>query len=147
MIRIDLDQLITAREHRGDEMRSFIDLQTGEIVMWFDAEYCGEIEGAPDLEDLEDNERYLEVESFESSISFSIMEGFVETLPEGRIRGEFVDALERSKPFRNFRRLLDDHLDIRDDWFKFQGSEQIYWCKWWVGKQNMEAEFYDSWHR
>ena len=59
------------------------------------------------------------IEPLESHESFKIMEGFVEQVPDLSLRNKLINALNRRKPFANFKYLIDDSA-YRQDWFDFR---------------------------
>jgi hypothetical protein len=55
----------------------------------------------------------------DSDESFEIMEDFAEYKATGRLQQQLFDALNRKKPFRNFKNLIDNS-DSRQDWFDYK---------------------------
>jgi hypothetical protein len=55
----------------------------------------------------------------ESHESFEIMEDFAEHKATGRLQQQLFDALNRKKPFRNFKNLIDNS-DSRQEWFDYK---------------------------
>ena len=65
-------------------------------------------------------ERTIVIEKPASHESFQIMRSFVaKVIPEGRLKEDLEEALLRSKPFRNFKTIIDN-CQYREDWFKFK---------------------------
>jgi hypothetical protein len=64
-------------------------------------------------------ENYMLIEPLESFDSFKIMEGFVNQVPAEDLRMKLTDALNRKKPFANFKNLVDDSA-YRQDWFDYR---------------------------
>jgi hypothetical protein len=70
----------------------------------------------------------LRFEPPEPHESFRIMERFVYHLPDENLQNKLSTALERKKPFANFKYLIDDS-NYRQDWFDFKQTcleEQVY---------------------
>lgn len=85
-----------------------------------------------ELDKLEENRSdYIEIERMTSSDSFRIMEGFIETVTDARLKEKLISALNRSKPFRHFKHEIENSGDWREKWFKFR--DQYYFN--WVSKQ------------
>ncbi|MEW4924299.1 UPF0158 family protein [Algibacter sp. 2305UL17-15] len=76
-----------------------------------------------DLETIETYEDdFIKIEPLESFEAFKIMERFVDQLPENTLKSKLETALQRKKPFQNFKYLVD-HSDFRESWFKFKQNE------------------------
>jgi|GEM_PF-233078 len=74
-----------------------------------------------DLEEIDDNpEQYIKIEPMMPKRSFRIMEAFASQVSDPAIKEKLFHALEKRKPFRNFRYVVDDLGDLREDWFKFK---------------------------
>ena len=69
-----------------------------------------------------DWENYISVEPLESYVSFKIMEDFVKTITDEILQNKLIDALNRRKPFANFKSIIDDS-DFRQDWFDFKQQQ------------------------
>jgi hypothetical protein len=50
------------------------------------------------------------------------MEDFVETIADKNIQQRFEDAIRFRKPFQNFKQMLQNYPDLREEWFKFKGD-------------------------
>ena len=143
-IRVDLDSLITARDDNSAEMQSFLDLETGEVVVWIDPNCVGDIDDAPTLEELENNQRYRPIPHLDSRTGYTIMEEFTSELPTSRMKGRLIDALSGRRPFRAFKDALLHDLGVRDLWFTFEHREKSYWAERWLREEGIEADVYDS---
>ena len=77
-------------------------------------------------EKLENNaENYFEIEIWDSSYSFKIMERFAENIHGNRVlQAKLLDTLENSKPFKNFRNILDRHDEYLHEWYQFRALQQ-----------------------
>lgn len=68
---------------------------------------------------------YVEIEKWDSSYSFKIMKSFVESLGDNHVLKEkLFEVLERAKPFRNFRSILDEDNDSLQNWYHFKSSKE-----------------------
>lgn len=68
---------------------------------------------------------YVEIEKWDCSYSFKLMEYFVEIVDDDEVlREKLSQALERAKPFRNFRFILDHHDEYLQKWYQFKSSKQ-----------------------
>ena len=64
-------------------------------------------------------ENCLTVDPLESHESFKIMEGFAEKMMDEKFQQKLIDALNRKRPFANFKWLIDNS-DYRQDWFDYR---------------------------
>jgi signal transduction protein with GAF and PtsI domain len=67
-----------------------------------------------------DYKNYIKFEKMDSRESFQIMENFVETIADKNIQQRFEDAIRFRKPFQNFKQMLENFPDLREEWFKFK---------------------------
>lgn len=76
--------------------------------------------------EIENNpENYLELDKWDSSYSFKIMQSFAENIEDNAIlKAKLNDALEKAKPFKNFRFILDHHDKYLQEWYKFKTLNQ-----------------------
>ena len=87
-----------------------------------DEELFEEVFGS-DVEKVNEREAdFIKLEVLQSFESFKIMERFVEQIDDQKFKAALENALQRRKPFRNFKYLIDDS-DFRQDWFDFKQNE------------------------
>ena len=56
------------------------------------------------------------------------MEEFVEEVPDGKFQNELINALNRKRPFANFKHLVENS-EYRQNWFDFKQNyleEHVY---------------------
>ena len=70
----------------------------------------------------------IEIEPMESHESFKIMEYFIDEVTDNHLREKLIDALNRKKPFANFKYLVENS-ECRQQWFDFKQNqlEQYVW--------------------
>ena len=115
-------------------MKCFYHLQTGELICFpdelkmgeeIDEEAWGEeiakIEEEPDL--------YLEFTVIESHESFRVMEDFIGQISDDKIRHQFEEVILRRKPFQQFKNLLFDYPDHRQQWFAYKEQRYMEYVK------------------
>lgn len=73
-------------------------------------------------------ERCITVEPRESRESFRIMEGFVATVDDKKLRNHLVNALNNRRPFANFKYQVEGS-PCRKEWFAYkqQKLEELVW--------------------
>ena len=77
----------------------------------------------------EDWDSYILIEPMPSSESFNIMKNFAENLETCELKRQLLSILEKAKPFRKFKNIIDDSGEYRQKWFDFQLQENIKWVK------------------
>jgi Uncharacterised protein family (UPF0158) len=71
----------------------------------------------------------------ESRESFQIMADFAENEVSNRFwQSKLIDALERSKPFRRFKDVVDTYNPLREQWFTYKHTRYTEWVKEKVSK-------------
>ena len=75
-----------------------------------------------DLDKVDEWKNVLRFEPLHSHESFRIMEQFAHQLDDEKFQDKLTNALERRKPFANFKNLVDDS-DYRQDWFDFKQAK------------------------
>jgi len=64
-------------------------------------------------------DKEIEISPLESFESFKIMEAFAKIVPDEKFSDKLFNALNRRKPFANFKYLVDTSK-YRQDWFDFK---------------------------
>lgn len=103
----------------------FWNKESGELIFIPDSMRYPEMDEdtwADDLEKIERNpEGYSKIEPLEPFESFEIMENFVYTLGDSNaLKAKLIGALNKKKPFREFKFLIDNAGDYRQKWFDFK---------------------------
>ena len=98
-----------------------------------------------DIDKIEANpDDYVEMRPMESRKSFLIMVDFAEQEVSNRFwQSKLIDALERSKPFRRFKDIVDTYDALREQWFAYKHTRYTEWVKekleWALSEDNREA--------
>jgi hypothetical protein len=115
-LTIDFEELADAFEESDLMHHFFIDTQKNELI------YVNEAvddDYEKRLEEMEDD-RYLMIPARLPQDNFIIMEIFIyEKIQDTKIAEKFYQVLEGKKPFRNFKDLLFDYPDLREQWFAY----------------------------
>ena len=105
-------------------MRCFYNLKSGEIKTLLNLDSWM---GADDelweeeTKEIEDNlEDYFEFTGFESQESFSTMADFAEEVDDKALQNRLINALNRKKPFQNFKWQIDNSGEHRQKWFDYK---------------------------
>ncbi len=121
------EQIIEIADNRDFGMRSFFNIQTGELraLPDFSDPYAEPEMWEEDIDAIEnDIDNYYEFAKMPSHESFQIMAEFAETVTNKPLQIKLVNALQRPKPFKNFKWHIDNAGDEREQWFAFKRS----WC-------------------
>ena len=124
------DQINEIAEQLDCGFICFWNKESGELIFIPDAtRYSGMDEDiwSDELEKIERNqENYNEIESLKSFESFKIMENFVYTLVDSSaLKGKLKSALNKKKPFREFKFVIDNSGEYRQKWFDFKNEALI----------------------
>src|SRR6266487_1090184 len=106
-------------------MNCFYHIKTGEIEYYPENMNDEEIwqEVIDKVEEYYDE--YVSFTGFESHESFEMMEDFISTITNKTIRVKFEDIIQRRKPFQQFKNLLLDYPDLRQQWFLYKDERFI----------------------
>ena len=105
-------------------MRCFYNLKSGEIkfLLNFD-NWIGVDEDYQEDEykEIDENfEDYFEFQGFDSHEFFQIMADFAEIVDDSILQNKLINALNRPKPFQNFKWQIDNSGEFRQRWFDFK---------------------------
>lgn len=127
------EQITDIADNLDCGLRCFVHRETKAIVTTPDI--TNELESDLDpwddaIEEIENNsDRYVEIEKMGSNESFRLMQNFVETVESEGLRGKLDQALNRPKPFRNFKFEIDNSGPYRQKWFDFERQRLMEWVK------------------
>lgn len=68
------------------------------------------------------------------------MMDFAEQVPDKKIQENLIRALNRSKPFRNFKDEIDYSGDYRQQWFRFKEQAYANWVQTQIDEFNRENQ-------
>jgi len=133
MIALSNKQISEIAEDLDLGMNCYLNLKSGEIKSIIDHDSLGEVDEelwGDDIREIEENyEDYFAFERMNSNESFEVMADFAESIDDERIRRKLMNALNRSKPFRNFKWAIDNSGEYRDQWFEFKKNRYIEYVK------------------
>ena len=97
--------------------RVFIHKASGQLLFVPDENNLTEIDLDPwneELEQLENNfTDYYEIDRWTSSEAFEIMSEFADQVSDNKLQSRLLDALRKKKPFREFKFVIDNSGDFR----------------------------------
>lgn len=126
---IDWAALEAAFDNHSPELRSYLDLQSGELLTVFTSERDSEVSSAVQAEP----DRYLFIEPVPSRDQYRIMERFIETVPYPSLAERLADAIVGKGAFRRFKDCIAQHGEERKRWFAFRDvlvrQMILEWCR------------------
>ena len=133
MIKLTEQQIEEIASDLDCGLRCYYNKRTGEIktILDFDSWMGADEElWEEDQKEVDENrEDYLEFEGMSSHEAFKLMADFAESIDNSKLREKLVNALNRSKPFRNFKWQIDNSGEFRQVWFDFKKKRYIEWVK------------------
>lgn len=136
-MKVKLNDVIEAIDCVNDEIQYFYSTKTEEILMVWEGMVNGE--DAPDLiEEIEGSlDEYIILPGQYEIDEYSMMEEFIDSLPEGYKQDKLYDAISGRGAFRRFKDEVYE-LGLEQKWYKYRDSEYkklaIEWCE----KNNLE---------
>jgi yecA family protein len=116
---VNLSDLALALEDHGENLNVyFFDTQTGEVLILSEDVDREQIEKIAE----EASNRFVRIEPTDSREGYRIMENFVRSLPQSRLREKLEWSLDGPKPFRRFRDALREDDEIRGQWLRFHDA-------------------------
>ncbi|OGU81898.1 MAG: hypothetical protein A2W11_09140 [Ignavibacteria bacterium RBG_16_35_7] len=123
------EQIKSIAEELEAGLKVYLNIETKEIksIIDFDNNFYADMEPwAEDIKEIEANyDKYLEIENMDSRESYQVMEEFIETIEDEELRKKLELGLSLSKPFRNFKDIIDDENEYRIKWFSFKSAKYI----------------------
>jgi hypothetical protein len=121
-----------------NDTRSFIDLETLEVEIHAAESYFEENKMEDTAEEALNNPyKFLPIEHSNSSKAFEVMEAFIETVKDSKLRSQLINALQRKKPFANFKYTIDNS-PLRQEWFQFKDEAYAEIAKEWIEENASE---------
>lgn len=137
-LKIKLDDITDALTTRFDMIEGgfYLDTETGNILLSTEGLDEGDLP-----EDLEDSPRYRLIDPLAPHDSFQIMEDFVDSLGDTKEAGRLQEALNRRKPFRQFKDAVHERTGLSDDWYAFEQKELARLAEEWCEENGIKAEW------
>ncbi len=132
-MRVKLDDIIKALEFTNMEIKYYYHTKTESIVM-----VGSYIESDVTYDEIDENrDDYIPLPDRFDIDEYSIMEGFIYGLPEGRKKYILEDAIRGSGAFRRFKDKVSD-LGLERKWYNYRDDEYIRIAKEWCSENNIE---------
>jgi hypothetical protein len=120
-LNIDFDELMHAFESSNVANHFYIDIENNEIIN-INKYVDDDIEEK--LEEM-NNPRFIIIPEKFPSDDFRIIELFIYEIVEedNNLADDFYQVLDKPKPFRRFRELLDKYPELKEKWFKYKDNQ------------------------
>jgi hypothetical protein len=126
-------QLKEIAEELDCGMNVYLHKETKEIksIIDFDKNiYADEELWEEDIREIEDNyDEYIPFEQMDSGEAFQVMVEFIKTVKNEELKKKLELGLSLSKPFRNFKDIIDAEEKYREKWFAFKSEKYIEFVK------------------
>jgi hypothetical protein len=152
-MKVQLSSIVEGIEFQGLESCSYLNLQTGEIILIADEEIHA-VENDYDVSDqaewykeaiasarefLENQDQYLELPTKYELNEYRIIENFVYSIPIEEQREEMLDRIRGKGAFSQFKQGIERFL-LMDKWYKYRDSEIKKFAEEWCQENNIQYE-------
>ena len=136
------EQIKEIAEQLDCGFRAFYHKNTGELIFVpnNDQHDMDTSAWTKELKRLENNFMdYCEIDAMESGDSFQVMVDFTEQLVATKLKEKLVKALNKKKPFREFKFVIDNSGKHRQEWFDFKNKRYYEWTEQQLSVVNNQA--------
>ena len=146
---ISLSEIISALEAASDECSSYLDPETGEIILvteeeralaedqcWDEAP-AWQLEMMPKIRAALEGDRWLELPDRFDIHEWSIMERFSRAQNIERIRSELLSAIHGAGAFRIFRSAIRRH-GLEQSWYQFRDEALADIARSWLEEHKLQ---------
>lgn len=153
MMKLDLKKIVEGIEFQGDESQSYLKISSGEVVLFTDeaiaaaesdedlsvhAEwYRVAIEQARELLNNEDD--CIPLPSKFEFHEYSVMEGFILSLPVEEQRDELLSLINGKGAFARFKQGLERFL-LQEKWYQYRDQALAELAKSWCRDNGIEFQ-------
>jgi len=75
-----------------------------------------------------DFENYTKIENQKTRDQFNVMTNFAAQVARNNVlKAELLIALQKPKPFRSFKNIIEDSVSYREKWFEFRDAQVSMW--------------------
>jgi len=134
-VPITLARLVDAMELSSPEFEQYLDLETGEILM-----YAYEHSDFADDDDRFED-RFIRIPYVDSSEGYADMQAFIESLPNDHLQEVLAVAIQGEGAFRRFKDALLHYPEQREEWFAFKADQAQARLLAWLAANNLEIDW------
>lgn len=157
-VTVDLKAIVEAMESQDDGQKTFINLKTGELVLYtheefgdtdyqmddYDEDYYDDDEipswqkESYDLEnDILGSDDYLPLPDLDESNLYHLMEQFCHSLPEGQMKDQLTDLVQDDGKYDHFVTNLEAE-GLADQWLQFRENAYFDIARDWCEENGLE---------
>jgi hypothetical protein len=141
-IKVKWDYVETAFERNSPDLQSYIDRDTGDVLVV--------VEGVPDDDEArrrvsENPERYVKIEPASSREQYRWMERFVASVQEESLRERLLLAIDGKGAFRRFKDVLMSYPVERERWFNYRAKLLHYHINEWFAAKGYTPDPQPPW--
>jgi Uncharacterised protein family (UPF0158) len=133
MLTFTKEQIKEISEQLDVGFRAFYHKETGDLIFLPNNSVYNDIDmdaWQDELDKLDENFLdYHEIKAMETSDSFQVMADFAEQLNDIKLQNKLINALNKNKPFREFKFVIDYAGEQRQNWFDFKNKRYIEWTE------------------
>ena len=85
-------------------------------------------------------DKYIRFEPMATNEYFKMMEGFIDSIDNLRLKERLINALNKPKPFRNFKYEIDNSGDYRQRWFDYKEQKYCELIKYQIDALNFNED-------
>lgn len=130
--------LMIALEDSNGMGEYYLNLKSGDIVLISNGDHLED--EVSKKEKGNHPEDFLDIIPIPSSKAYQIMVNFAEQLSLQKVKIQLLNVLNREKPFSNFKDILLDFPEIREQWFKYHYDKMEEIAREWLHENQIEAE-------
>lgn len=127
------EQIHEITEQLDIGFRAFYHKQTGDLIFVPNVNKHYDIDAAAWQEEFDKLEEnffdFVEIAAMKAHDSFQVMIDFVEGLADTVLQNKLRNALDRKKPFREFKYVIDNVGTHRQHWFDFKNKRYMEWTE------------------
>ncbi len=141
-IKVKWDYVETAFERNSPDLQSFIDRETGDVLVVVD--------GLPEDDETmrrisENPERYVKIEPASSREQYRWMERFVTSVTEEDLRERLLLAIDGKGAFRRFKDVLLSFPVERERWFNYRADFLHHHINGWFQAKGLDPDPVAPW--
>ncbi len=137
-VRVRRWDIERALEDNAQSKRSFLDIETGEVVPVFvDMVERGADQAAKRIA-TGVNTRYFLIPNIPPRESYQEMVKFIETVRDPKLADELRQAIGGEGAFRRFREILERHMNERERWFAEKNERVARAIESWLSSSGLE---------
>lgn len=135
-LRVDMEEILDAVDSHGDAPRAFLNVETGEIELYFDSLYYDVEESFDPMDG-----PWEEIPRVEAREEYRAMEEFADGLDESDVQTELGIALAGKGAFHRFRMALSRHPDLQSRWEESKRQRHLNLARQWLGELGIEPAY------